>query len=266
MSWNRTLRTSSAIHIVIAICLAGSALAQTTVYVDGSVVTTGDGTQAAPFKTITEALAITNAPLTIQVAGGTYPHETPYTDILSDHTLIGSYDSSFTTSDPSLTPTVIDMARLPYQEQKGTFYIGSATGWTLENLIIQNSSTGEWDDTENGGAIYVRKGSNGTMRGVTFFNCFTQFEGGDEGGPAREGGAVCIRDASTVVFENCVFDSCTAVGGGGAVRVRSAGSGNAAKSTAKRRNNLRLSSSAHLRSSITRRIPRARAASAISGE
>jgi len=229
MSWNHILREAVTVYIVIAICLAGSALAQTTVYVDGSVATTGDGTQAAPFKTITEALEITNAPLTILVAGATYTDETPYTDVLSDQTLIGSYDSSFTTSDPSLTPTIIDMARLPYQEQKGTFYIGAATGWTLENLVIQNSSTGEWDDTENGGAIYVRKGSNGTMRGVTFFNCFTQFEGGHENGAAREGGAVCIRDASTVVFEDCVFDSCTAVGGGGAVRLRSAGSGNTAK-------------------------------------
>ena len=229
MSWNHILRQVVTTYIVITICLAGSALAQTTVYVDGSVATTGDGTQAAPFKTITEALEITNAPLTILVAGATYTDETPYTDVLSDQTLIGSYDSSFTTSDPSLTPTIIDMARLPYQEQKGTFYIGAATGWTLENLVIQNSSTGEWDDTENGGAIYVRKGSNGTMRGVTFFNCFTQFEGGHENGAAREGGAVCIRDASTVVFEDCVFDSCTAGGGGGAVRLRSAGSGNTAK-------------------------------------
>jgi hypothetical protein len=228
MSWNHTLRKSLTICITITICLAGSVLAEKTVYVDGSVAATGDGTQAAPFKTITEALALTDAPLTILVAGGTYTDETPYTDILSDQTLIGSYDSSFTTSDPSVTPTIIDMARLPQVEQRGTFYIG-ATGWTIENLVIQNSTTGEYDDTENGGAIYVRKGSNGTFRGVTFFNCATKFEGGNENGAAREGGAVCIRDASTVVFEDCVFDSCTAVGRGGAVRLRSAGSGNTAK-------------------------------------
>ena len=213
---------------LIVLCIAGSALAQTTIYVDGSVATTGDGTQAAPFKTITEALAISNA--TILVAGGTYTGETPYTDILSDQTLIGSYDSSFTTSDPTATPTIIDMGNRSQLNQRGTFFIGSATGWTIENLVIQNSTTGEYNDTENGGAIYVRNGSNGTFRGVTFFNCQTKFEGGVESGPAREGGAVCIRDDSTVAFEDCVFDSCTAVGGGGAIRMRSTrGAGNTAK-------------------------------------
>jgi hypothetical protein len=210
--------------------MAGSALAQTTVYVDGSVATTGTGSQAAPFKTITEALALTDVDLTILVAGGTYTNETPYTDILSDQTLIGGYDSSFTISDTLSTPTIIDMGRLSQLDQQGTFFIGGATGWTIENLVIQNSTTGEYDDTENGGAIYVRNGSNGTFRDVTFFNCHTKFEGGVESGPAREGGAVCIRDDSTVVFEDCVFDSCTAVGGGGAVRMRSArGAGNTAK-------------------------------------
>jgi len=227
MSWNHVSRKALTIYVVIATCLAGSAMAQRTVYVDGSVAATGDGTQAAPFKTITEALALPS--VTILVAGGTYTTETPYTDILSDQTLIGGYGSSFTTSDSSATPTIIDMGGRSQLDQKGTFFIGGATGWTIENLVIQNSTTGEYDDTENGGAIYVRQGSNGTLRGVTFFNCATKFEGGAESGPAREGGAVCIRDASTVVFEDCVFDSCTAVGGGGAVRIRSAGSGNNVK-------------------------------------
>ena len=69
MSWNHISRKSLTIYIVIAICLAGSAPAQTTVYVDGSVATTGDGTLAAPFKTIAEALARTDAYLTVLVAG-----------------------------------------------------------------------------------------------------------------------------------------------------------------------------------------------------
>jgi len=211
---------------LLVLCLTGSAPAQRTVYVDGSVTITGDGTQAAPFQTITEALALPS--VTILVAGGIYTSETPYTDILSDQTLIGSYDSSFTTSDPSATPTIIDMGGRSQLDQRGTFFI-SATGWTIENLIIQNSTTGEYEDTENGGAIYVRNGSNGTFRGVTFLNCAAVFEGGVETGTAREGGAVCIRDASTVVFEDCIFDSCTAVGGGGAVRIRSPGSGNNVK-------------------------------------
>ena len=227
MSWNHISRKALTIDAVIAICLAGSALAQSTVYVDGSVATTGDGTQAAPFQTITEALALPG--VTILVAGGTYAAETPFTDIRSDQTLIGGYDSSFTASDPLATPTIIDMGGRSQLDQMGTFDIQSATGWTLENLTIKDSTTGEYDDTENGGAIYIRGGSNGTLRGVTFLNCATKFEGGAETGPAREGGAVCIRDASTVVFEACVFNGCTAVGGGGAVRIRSAGAGNNVK-------------------------------------
>ena len=228
MSSNHILRKSVTIYIVIAICLAGSTLAQTTVYVDGSVDTTGDGTLAAPFKMIAEALAVTGGDLTILVAGGTYVNEPNYTDIHTSQTLIGSYDSSFTGSDPSVTPTIIDMAR-PNEEQKGTFDINGARSWTLMNLVIQNSSTGHHGDTEHGGAIYVRGGSHGTFRGVTFFNCRAQFEGANENGAARGGGAVCIRSASTVVFEDCVFDSCTAASRGGAVYLRSGGSGNNVK-------------------------------------
>ncbi len=230
MNWNHILRKSLTVSIVIAICLAGSALAQTTVYVDGSIATTGDGTLAAPFKTIAEALALTDAYLTVRVAGGTYAAEPPDTDILSDQTLIGSYDSSFTTSDPSATPTIIDMARLTYPEQDRVFHISGAASWTIENLVIQNSSTGEGGNTDNGGAIYIRGGSQGAIRGVTFFNCTAKFENSSESGPARDGGAVCIRDDSTVVFEDCVFDTCTAVGNGGAIRMRSArGGGNNVK-------------------------------------
>ena len=139
MSRNHILRRALTMYIVIASCLAGSALAETTVYVDGSVATTGDGTQAAPFKTIAEALARTDADLTVLVAGGTYTAEPANTDILTGQTLIGSYDSSFTTSDRSLTPTIIDMARLTYQEQDGTFDINGESEWSIENLVIQNS-------------------------------------------------------------------------------------------------------------------------------
>jgi hypothetical protein len=230
MSRNHILYKTLTIYIVIAICLTGSALAQRTVYVDGSVTTTGDGTQATPFKTIAEALALMDSDLTVLVTGGTYAAEPPDTDILSDQTLIGSYDSSFTTSDPSVTPTIIDMARLTEQVQDRVFHINGVSSWTIENLVIQNSSTGEWNNTDNGGAIYIRGGSQGVIRGVTFFNCNAKFEGGVGSGPARDGGALCIRDDSRVVIEDCVFDSCTAVGVGGAIRMRSArGSGNDVK-------------------------------------
>ncbi len=215
--------------IVIAVCSAGRTPAQTTVYVDGSVAATGDGTQAAPFKTIAEALARTDASLTILVAGGTYVNEPNNTDVRSGQTLIGSYDSSFTTSDPSVTPTLIDMSRL-YHDQNGAFTMNGVSEWTLMNVVIQNSSTGEHGDTENGGAIYIRNGSQGALRGMTFYNCTARFEGGYDTGTARDGGALCIRDDSTVVIEDCVFDSCTAVGSGGAMRIRSArGGGNNVK-------------------------------------
>ena len=226
MSWNHILPKSVTTHIVITICLAGSTLAQTTVYVDGSVAATGNGAQAAPFKTIAEALARTDANLTIRVAGGTYVHEPNNMNVRSGQTLIGSYDSSFTASDPAVTPTIIDMARL-YRNQNGAFTMNGASEWTLMNVVIQNSSTGEHGDTENGGAMYIRNGSRGTLRGVTFYNCTARFEGGYEAGTARDGGALCIRDDSTVVIEDCVFDSCSAVGSGGAMRIRSArGAGN----------------------------------------
>ncbi|MBN2181411.1 MAG: discoidin domain-containing protein [Sedimentisphaerales bacterium] len=221
MSWNHILSKALTIFIVIAICLAGSVSAQTTVYVDGSVSATGDGTLAAPYQTIAEALTLSNTDLVVLVAGGTYTNEPRYNDDISNgQTIIGSYDSSFTTSDPSVTPTIIDMGARPETEQKGVFYI-RATSFTLENLIIQNSTTGEHDNTEHGGAIYVRNASTGTMRGVTFRNCAAKFENGIETGTRRSGGAVAIRDGSAVLFEDCVFDNCTAVGKGGAIYVRS---------------------------------------------
>ena len=220
MSWNHILRKALTMYIVIAICLAGGALAQRTVYVDGSVATTGDGSQAAPFKTIDEGLNLEDADLTVLVVGGTYTNEPQYNNISNGQKLIGSYDSSFTTSDPSVTPTIIDMGRVPVQQQHGTFFV-NARSFTIENIIIQNSTTGTSDDTEQGGAIYVRNGSNGTIRGVTFFNCAGLFEGGRLGGAERGGGAVSIRDSSTVIFEDCIFDSCVTVNTGGAVNFKS---------------------------------------------
>lgn len=229
MSWNHILRKTLTMNMVIAICLAGSTLAQRTVYVDGSVATSGDGSQAAPFKTIDDAISLTDSDLTILVAGGTYTNEPNYRRILSGQTLIGSYDSSFTTSDPAVTPTIIDMAR-PYADQTGAYRIDGVSDWTLMNLVIVNSSTGEGNNTNNAGAIYIRNGSQGTLRGITFYNCTARFEGGGESGTARDGGALCIRDDSNVVIEDCIFDHCTAVGNGGALRIRSArGAGNNVK-------------------------------------
>ncbi|MDH7599476.1 MAG: discoidin domain-containing protein, partial [Sedimentisphaerales bacterium] len=211
--------------MIIALCITGVSLART-VYVDGSVTATGDGSQAAPFKTIAEALAIIDPDLRILVAGGTYSNEPPNMAVRSNVAIIGSYDSSFTASDPVLNPTIIDMGRLTEQEQNRVFEMNGVSFWTIENLIIQNSTSGQSASTNNGGAIYIRGGSRGTIRGVKFINCHSRYEGGSETGPARDGGAICIRDASTVVIEDCVFDGCTAVSRGGAINMRSAGAGN----------------------------------------
>jgi hypothetical protein len=214
---------------LIVLCLAGSALAQRTFYVDGSIATTGDGSLASPFKTIGEAIDASAMGDEIMIAGGTYTDEPADVKLKGSLTVRGGYDSAFITSDPSVTPTIIDMARLGQQEQDRTFRCQSITSFTLENLTIQNSSSGEWNNTDNGGAIYIQNGSSGIIRGVSFINCASKFEGGVDTGPARDGGAVCIRDASTVVFEDCIFDGCTAVGRGGAINMRSAGAGNNVK-------------------------------------
>jgi hypothetical protein len=228
MSWNHILRKALAMYIVVAVCLAGTTMAAT-LYVDASVDTTGDGTLASPFKTIGEAITASAMSDEIRIAGGVYDNEPSDMGIKSDQIICGSYDSSFTISDPSVTPTIVDMGRLTELEQDRTFRCRGTASFTLENMVIQNSSTGEFNDTDNGGAIYIQNGSSGTIRGVSFINCKSRFEGGVENGPARDGGALCIRDASSVVIEDCVFDSCTAVGGGGAVRMRSASSGNNVK-------------------------------------
>ncbi len=51
MSWNHISHKIWMIHVVIAISLAGTAMART-FYVDASVATTGDGSLASPFKTV----------------------------------------------------------------------------------------------------------------------------------------------------------------------------------------------------------------------
>jgi hypothetical protein len=195
--------------------MAGSTLAQTTVYVDGSVATTGDGTLAAPFKTIDEGLAGANQ--AILIAGGTYPDEPQYNSILSGQTIIGGYDSSFNTCDPEATPTIIDMGGVPLENQHGTFVVNGASGWTIENLVIQNSSTGASGDSEHGGGIYVRGGS-GTFRNVTFFKCAAVYEDGT-GGAARGGGAVAINYG---MYNRCLFTNC---GGPDAAVIRDGGTG-----------------------------------------
>ena len=213
------------ISIISLLCWSSYAQAERTVYVDSMANVNGVGTQDDPFKTVAAALALTDGDLTILVAGGTYVGEPNNTTVRSRQTVIGGYDRAFTTSDPTVTPTIIDMSR-SYEEQHGTYNINGATGWTLMNLTIANSTSGHHGDTDHGGAIYIRGGSNGTLRGVTFFNCRAQYEGANENGAARGGGAVCIRSASTALFEDCVFDSCTAASRGGAVYCRSGGSGN----------------------------------------
>lgn len=225
MSLSNILTKPLTICLVISICLTSSVLAETTVYVDGSVASSGDGTLDSPYKTIGEAVE-SASDITILITGGTYANESARNEIEDGQTLIGSYDSSFTTSDPDLTPTIIDMSGKSDSAQDGTFYINGAEGFSIQNLEIWNSSTGEGDDTNNGGAMYILGGSEGSITGVTFYNCTAKYEGGEDTGPARDGGALCIRSDSTVIIEDCVFDSCTAVGRGGALLMRSVSSGN----------------------------------------
>ncbi len=228
MSWNHMLRKALTIYIVMAICLAGTAMAAT-LYVDASVATTGDGSLASPFKTVGEAITASAAGDEIRIAGGTYDNEPANMALKGQQIISGSYDSAFTGANFADNPTIIDMASLTSQEQNRTFRCQGVTSFTIENLVIKNSSTGESGNTTNGGAIYLQNGSSGLIRRVSFINCTSKFEGGVETGPARDGGALCIRDASTVVIEDCVFDSCTAVGNGGAIAMRNAGGGNNVK-------------------------------------
>ena len=126
------------------------------------LTTTGDGSPASPFKTIGEAITASAAVDEIRIAGGTYDNEPPYMALKGQQIISGSYDSAFTTSDPSVTPTIIDMAHLTQQQQNRTFRCQAVTSFTIENLVIKNSSTGESGNTTNGGAIYVQNGSSGT--------------------------------------------------------------------------------------------------------
>ena len=216
MRLEQTSRKILTVTIIIAIWMTSAVLSQTTVYVDGSVEIPDedrDGTLAAPFKTIDEALVSPDR--TILIAGGIYADEPNANSILGGQKIIGGYDSSFTTCDPQATPTIIDMGAVPLEDHGGVFIANNVTGWSIENLIIQNSSTGTGGDTNHGGAVYILNGS-GTFRNVTFFKCRADYEDG-ESGAARGGGAVAIRNDAEVVFEDCVFNGCTAAGGGGAV-------------------------------------------------
>ena len=65
------MRTTSAIASIIIAALS-SAFAATTYYVDGSVASSGDGSQASPFKTIAEGVAAAAAGDVVEVAAGTY--------------------------------------------------------------------------------------------------------------------------------------------------------------------------------------------------
>lgn len=222
---SRLLVKTLIIYLFGTALLAGTTTAAI-FYVDGSVAASGDGSQAAPFKTIGEAIAAASFGDEIRIAGGVYENEQPDRAIKGQQVIRGSYNSTFTISDPLATPTIIDMGRLSEQQQDRTFRCNGVTSFVIENLIIRNSTSGEFGNTDNGGAIYIQGGSSGVIRGVWFINCASRFEGGVESGPARDGGAVCIRDASVVTFEDCVFDGCTAVGRGGAICMRSGGAGN----------------------------------------
>ena len=208
--------------------VAGTAQAAT-LYVDAAVATTGNGSLASPFKTIGEAMTASAGGDEIRIAGGLYDKEPADMPLKGEQMISGSYDSAFTGTNFAENPTIIDMRHLTLQEQDRTFRCQAVASFTIENLVIKNSSTGESNNTTNGGAILVQNGSTGVIRHVSFIHCTSKFEGGLETGPARDAGALCIRDASSVVVEDCVFDRCTAVGNGGAIAMRNAGGGNNVK-------------------------------------
>ena len=186
-------------------------------------------TAANDFETLSAALPVTDAPITIRVAPGVYPVTVPIPLGCPDLTLVSDDGTGATARET----TILDGG---YPARTNRIATVSAANVTIRGFTFRNSMVA---GTTDGGAIYAD--STGTKTSVidcSFTNCIARhggairfeaanawLEGCDftdchartttTSYSAREGGGVYVNNGTGSVVTNCSFTGCSAYRGGG---------------------------------------------------
>ena len=160
--------------IPLAITLALPVFA-TTYYVDGSVASSGDGSQASPFKTIAAGVSAAAAGDVVEVAAGTYT--------ISAEIAVAK---AITIRGANRATTIIDA-----NSACRIFNVTAAA--TIESFTLYR---GKGSASQSGSGAYFKQG--GTLRNCRVDSCFSPSQGGAPNG-------VGVYLSGGAVAENCVI-------------------------------------------------------------
>lgn len=160
------------------------------IYVNGSVDTSGNGTEDAPFKTISEAIEVINSSQTIFVLPGTYDETILISESLNNVTLLGAnsnnnpLDGSWDQNGTILTkgvhietrgthedpnPNIVDGLTIKGFDFKNEGFV--VVEWwengSISNIIIENN---RFTDIDNGSNIDDESNINDKSNGAIHFN------------------------------------------------------------------------------------------------
>ena len=167
--------------------------------VDDYNLYTADGTTAKPYTLINPAIAKLKAAGktagTIYVAKGTYP-ETVNLDTFTGIQLLGGYDSTYTTQNPSLNETIINgkingtniggkISGFTFNNLTGTYAIYVSNMISAKNLTVSDNRFNDSHVTTNYVSIKSMAGGKGTISNNTFYKALSDkslIEGTTAGG------------------------------------------------------------------------------------
>ena len=200
-NYGRSVNPSDHYPVMVQFTLGTTAQAKKTLHVDATAATSGDGSIAAPYKTISEALNNAFAGDEILVTADTYKEQLT---LNSSVVLKGGYDSTFTTVTGK---TILDGDVNGDDE-------GGNTGDNLCNLVKAQYSSLEMSNfvicnavssaRANDGALSIA-GANLLLENIDFENC-----------QATTAGAGILANCGDIVLRNCNFKGNTAAEQGGA--------------------------------------------------
>ncbi|MCF7920383.1 MAG: right-handed parallel beta-helix repeat-containing protein [Candidatus Cloacimonetes bacterium] len=212
------------LYFILALCLFSFSilLAQTNWYVDGTVGSTGNGSQGSPFKTIAEAVTALSDGDIVNVAAATYEETVDFDNhyfILTGtsgaaSTLIDGNsikegiiipdDDPDITGESTITGFTIRDCEAGYDNNGGGIYIENRNV-TISNCIITGNSV-----SNDGGGIYFRGNDEFEL---TIQNC-TITDNDCDG----NGGGVCFYGnvSESLTMENCIIsdNECVYLGAG----------------------------------------------------
>jgi endonuclease/exonuclease/phosphatase family metal-dependent hydrolase len=215
-------------HFPVMVVAELNAVTPKTIYVNAGA-TGGNGTKAAPYGTISEAVAAADIDDTVYVAGGVYKESVnpPYSVTIS-----GGWDTSFATQS---SETILDGEGLSYPP----IYAHGSINLTLDNLTVRNYTS---TDMERDGGVHFR-GSALTLNKVTVTGCSAVEYGGGvsiyniindsyaecnrltatdcvfSGNSATNGGAMAVTFYDKLDINRCAFTDNTATASAGALYV-----------------------------------------------